>query len=344
MQKKFDLKRMPKIWPFYNIVRILFDDLTEQKEARKIKHSAIMESINRELMVIFYILYAAIVYKCTYPLNFDISTNWGLFTYITTVIVRDLLTVLIFFGGFHYLLYENPIYVHKMRCNKFNKMYPDQAQWSKDRFWTLIGCVVTSFYEIILYLYFKDWLYNSFWKYPLYSMFWLWFIGSIRAIHFYFSHRMIHPWKRKIFGFDIGVWLYQNIHKFHHQSVNIGPWSGLSMHPMEHILYFSSIPIPIIFGVQQHFVHILCHKFSSLLVPIISHDGYDDPGAGSLFHYLHHVRFECNYGTTHWLFNFDKVFGTYNNGIKFRMQKAARIASIAMLWKKQPESSTQKGK
>ena len=45
-------------------------------------------------------------------------------------------------------------------------------------------------------------------------------------------HRLIH-WPP----------LYHAVHKLHHHNVNPGPWSGLAMHPVEHLLYFSGIII-----------------------------------------------------------------------------------------------------
>ena len=32
-------------------------------------------------------------------------------------------------------------------------------------------------------------------------------------------------------------------HKLHHRNTNPGPWSGLSMHPIEHVIYFSTIAL-----------------------------------------------------------------------------------------------------
>ena len=40
--------------------------------------------------------------------------------------------------------------------------------------------------------------------------------------HFYWFHRMLHL-----------PWLYKNVHKYHHESYNPDPFSGLSMHPIE---------------------------------------------------------------------------------------------------------------
>lgn len=53
-------------------------------------------------------------------------------------------------------------------------------------------------------------------------------IGAAAEFHFYCIHRLIH----------VPV-LYKHIHSVHHNSVNPSPWSSLSMHPIEHLLYWS---------------------------------------------------------------------------------------------------------
>jgi hypothetical protein len=45
------------------------------------------------------------------------------------------------------------------------------------------------------------------------------------AFNFYWIHRLLHV-----------PFLYKRVHALHHRNVNIGPWSGLSMHPVEHVL------------------------------------------------------------------------------------------------------------
>lgn len=49
--------------------------------------------------------------------------------------------------------------------------------------------------------------------------------------HFYWTHRCLHA----------VPWLYRHVHKFHHESFNPDPWSGLSFHPIESAIYFSSL-------------------------------------------------------------------------------------------------------
>ena len=79
------------------------------------------------------------------------------------------------------------------------------------------------------------------------------------------------------------------------------------MHPVEHLLYYSCTLLN--FVTVLHPTHFLFNKFHADLSPIAGHDGHDKPAGGSLFHYLHHAHFECNYGTP--MVPLDVWFGTY---------------------------------
>merc|ERR1719229_466667 len=81
------------------------------------------------------------------------------------------------------------------------------------------------------YLYFSD--------RPVSFILWMLFIPYWRDFHFYWIHRMMHKWNWTVFGIDGGEMLYKYAHSLHHKSYNTGPWSGLSMHPIEHLLYYS---------------------------------------------------------------------------------------------------------
>ena len=68
--------------------------------------------------------------------------------------------------------------------------------------------------------------------------FWGWFVlmlliaPIIHMLHFYVGHRLLHVKA-----------LYKHVHSLHHRNVQVGPWSGLSMHPVEHVIYFSTIVV-----------------------------------------------------------------------------------------------------
>ena len=120
-------------------------------------------------------------------------------------------------------------------------------------------------------------------------------------------HRLIH-WPP----------LYRTVHKLHHNNVNPGPWSGISMHPVEHLLYFSGVLIHWI--VPSHPIHAQFQLLHAGLSPAHGHAGFERIligrntaiGTHSYAHYLHHKYFECNYhdGTI----PLDRWFGTFHDG------------------------------
>jgi sterol desaturase/sphingolipid hydroxylase (fatty acid hydroxylase superfamily) len=113
--------------------------------------------------------------------------------------------------------------------------------------------------------------------------------------------------------------MYKLAHHLHHRNVNIGVWSGLSMHPLEHLLYFSGVLVHWV--IASHPIHAMFHLFHLGFSPAAGHSGYDRIGAeggkgvtiGAYMHYLHHQYFECNYGGDG-LPIIDKLMGTFHDG------------------------------
>ena len=136
-------------------------------------------------------------------------------------------------------------------------------------------------------------------------------------LHFYFTHRLIH-WKP----------LYRTVHHVHHRNVNFAPWSGLSMHPVEHLIFFSDVLI--FWLLPGHPILVLFMLLRSGISPANGHGGFhrivktqngeerDAPdyglwGRGSdYFHHLHHRFFTVNFGNSD--FPLDKWFGTRHDG------------------------------
>lgn len=145
---------------------------------------------------------------------------------------------------------------------------------------------------------------NPVWFVVLFILLRLW-----QSFHFYWIHRLIHH-----------PWLFKKIHHVHHRNVNVGPWSGLSMHPVEHFLYFSAVLI--FFIIPAHPIHVIFLLFSLSLGAFISHSGFDKliifdkeaAKAGSFHHQLHHRFFECNYGSEE--IPLDRWFGSFHDGTK----------------------------
>lgn len=122
-----------------------------------------------------------------------------------------------------------------------------------------------------------------------------------RSVHFYFAHRFLH------FGP-----LYQQVHSLHHRNTDVEPFSGLCMHPVEHLYYYACIA-PSLFFMCSPFAF-LWNGVHLLLSPAASHSGYEDHFQSDAFHYLHHRYFECNYAGTDAAF-LDVFFGTYRGAL-----------------------------
>jgi sterol desaturase/sphingolipid hydroxylase (fatty acid hydroxylase superfamily) len=134
------------------------------------------------------------------------------------------------------------------------------------------------------------------------------------AFHFYWVHRLLHV-----------SFMYKRFHALHHRNVNIGPWSGMSMHPVEQFLYSSTVLIH--FLIPSHPVHLIFHLVFQGPGAAMSHTGYEDLlikdkrrlALGTFYHTLHHRFFECNYGNQE--LPMDRWFGTFHDGTEERMHE-----------------------
>ena len=112
--------------------------------------------------------------------------------------------------------------------------------------------------------------------------------------------------------------IYKIAHQLHHRNINTGPWSGISMHPIEHIFYFSII-ILWAFVPTDPFVVVLTGIWFGV-GPAQSHAGFNKLVLfktktlefADHFHHLHHKHFELNYGNIY--APIDPIFKTFHNG------------------------------
>ena len=158
----------------------------------------------------------------------------------------------------------------------------------------------------------------------------VWFVAIFflipiwESFYFYWIHRLLHT-----------RWLYR-FHALHHRNTDIGPWSGLSMHPVEHLLYFGSVLVH--FVIASHPVHVIFHLMFYGLYAITTHTGFEGVflrnrkrlHLGNFHHQIHHRYFECNYGTLD--VPWDMVFGSWHDGTDAGKEKMkARLKARASL-------------
>ncbi|CAB9531851.1 sterol desaturase [Seminavis robusta] len=163
--------------------------------------------------------------------------------------------------------------------------------------------------------------YNNFMDHPGKTILMFMAYPFWRDIHFFLYHYPMH-----IEPF------YKWIHAHHHRSWNTGPWSGLSMTPMESSITFTGPSIPCLITAA----HPLLFFYANMLAfvnPVYGHHGHEE-FAGSYFHYLHHSRVTCNYGMT--FTPVDLLTGTWCSGTN-------EDAYLAKVEKGRPEGWTPNG-
>ena len=235
--------------------------------------------------------------------------------WIAEIYLRNFVLLILVAGGLHLRLYIAKGQGTKFKYSdkwlaKRNSKFLSSNQTRDNIFWTLAsGCTIWTAYEAVtLWAYanklipYVDWRTN-----PVYCTVLMAAIVFLRLIHFYWAHRFTH-WKP----------LYKAAHFLHHKNVNIGPWSGLSMHPIEHLLYFSGVLLHWI--IPSHPLHAIFHLMHAGLSPALGHAGFHklvaigERGlmADNYFHYLHHRYFTVNFG--HEAVPLDKWFGSFHDG------------------------------
>ena len=236
--------------------------------------------------------------------------------WIAYIVIRNLIMVLVIVGAWHLRLYvqkaQGTDFKHTIKWparDNPNFLFKDQVL--ENLFYTVASAVpIWSAYEVVtLWAYANNYLpYVSWAEHPIYCVVLMCLIPLIRDLHFYTIHRISH-WGP----------LYKYVHSVHHNNVDVNPFSGLSMHPVEHLLYWSGVLIHWI--VPSHPIHALFHMQHAAFTPAQSHSGFTtvvmhegvEVKTHDFFHYLHHKYFECNYGGDG-VFPLDRWFGTFNDG------------------------------
>jgi len=245
------------------------------------------------------------------------AERWATFglDWIGLVCLFNLGLVAVIGGGLHLYFYTFSRQGMERKLNpaplaRDNPRFFTGSQTHDNVFWSCVsGVTVMSLFQVSLmwayargFVPWLEWASSPIWFIVLFPLLRIW-----ASLHFYFTHRLLH-WKP----------LYRLVHAVHHRNVNTGPWSGLSMHPVEHMVYFSTVFIH--FLVASHPIHMMYLLYHTAGGALTDHTGYDSLliknkrvlALSSLFHQLHHRYFDCNYG------NFDvpcdRWFGSYHDG------------------------------
>lgn len=200
---------------------------------------------------------------------------------------------------------------------KFNNRWPKNTdtflfgnQLVDNVFWSLAGGVTvwTAYLVLTLWMMSNGWIpYLDMHAHPIYFAVVGLCTPLFRDLHFYCIHRLIHIEP-----------LYKWFHSIHHKNANPIPWSGLAMHPVEHIIFFSSVLIHWV--TPSNPLLVISHLLQSGASPAQDHSGFGKVSingkvymdAASYVHYLHHRYFEVNYGDGG--IPLDRIFGTWHDG------------------------------
>lgn len=276
--------------------------------------------------IVLFLGMAFLVFHFLVPGNAEMQTlspGW-----VGGTFLRNYLFMIAVAGGLH-------LYFFTYRRQGKRLKYDPREEMEKSRkfsfgdqvwdnvFWSLVsGTTIWSIYEVLYFWGVANGVIPTLplKEHPLIFVAWLLFLPVLTSSHFYFIHRLLH-WKP----------LYRAVHRLHHRNIHIGPWAGMSMHPVEHVLYISSVLIH--FVIPTHPVIVLLHLYSRCLGPAFSHAGFEKlllgktgaVDAADFHHQLHHKYFECNYGTVEapW----DKWFGTDHDGSDEATARARKRSS-----------------
>lgn len=259
------------------------------------------------------VLLAVLCWALFYP-SLEQARSFA-FGWIAQVWIVNLVLMIAIAGGLHWYFYRRKgqgiaLKFDRRAPAKGNSLWKFSDQVHDNMFWSLTSgvAVLTLFQVFVMWM-----MANGYAPVITLPSNPVWFIAALvllpvwSAFHFYWIHRLLHV-----------PFLYKHVHSLHHRNVNVGPWSGLSMHPVEHVLYISSLLIHCV--VASHPIHVFFHVIYLGPGAAMTHTGYEDLlikdkrrlALGTFYHQLHHRYYECNYGNQE--MPWDRWFGTFHDG------------------------------
>ena len=240
------------------------------------------------------------------------TLSWG---WIGQVWVINLVMLVLVAGGLHWYFYIRKAQGKTLKFDhrdqaRGNRLWSFSDQVRDNMFWSLgSGVAQLTAYQVLVLWAMANGMAPviSFSSNPVWFGLALILLPIWSAFHFYWVHRLLHI-----------PFLYTKVHALHHRNVNIGPWSGLSMHPVEHLLYHSTLLIHFIVPLSP--VHLVFSAIYNGPGAAMTHTGYEDLlvkdkrrlALGTFYHQLHHRYYECNYGNQE--MPWDRWFGTFHDG------------------------------
>lgn len=251
--------------------------------------------------------------------------------WIAQIYLRNLALMIIVAGGLHLYFYTWRRQGDERRYDvrpfpTGNRVFTFRSQVRDNMFWSCAsGVTIWSAYEVLMM-----WAMANGYAPTLvlpddlpWLILFILLLPAWETFYFFLIHRLIH-WPP----------LYRSVHSLHHRNTNVGPWSGMSMHPVEHLIYFGTVLIHFIVPASP--LLIIFHLQYYSLTAATTHTGYEGITVGgklilplgTYHHQLHHRYFECNYGgleipLDQWSGNFhDGTPESHQRFLERRRQKA----------------------
>jgi len=256
-----------------------------------------LENTIRQIVTLKYFFYSpnlvwlilAFVIYAVAPYDIPAARTWS-WSWILPRLFLNLAVAFAYYGFFYFGLYISNWSSRKFAPEKFptaGNMAHNLYYWSLGVLqWTLLEALMLRLWAIgkVPYATAGE-LFSSPALLSL-NVFWVMVMPLWRDLHFYIAHRFIHI--RAI---------YKYVHSLHHRNADPEPFSGLTMHPVEHLYYFSNAFVPALYlsGLSP-FVFYWCF-FHLAIAPAAGHSGWEDHFQSDQYHYCHHAKFECNYGS-----------------------------------------------
>lgn len=238
-----------------------------------------------------------------------LSPGW-----VSLVFLRNFAILCLVAGSLH-------LWFHKYAVQGDDKKYDPRPFPRKGRMFTMgdqvldnmiwslgSGVTVWSGFEVLLWWGLSNGVVpaTTFAETPIWFIAFFFLIPVWESFYFYWIHRLLH------------TNLFYRFHALHHRNTDVGPWSGLSMHPVEHLLYFGTVIIHLV--LPTHPLHVVFHLFFYAILAVTSHTGFEGlwfknrkrVHLGMFHHQLHHRYFEVNYGNLD--VPWDKLFGSFHDG------------------------------
>lgn len=243
--------------------------------------------------------------KILVSLQLDELLNYSIWDYSINVILTALFAIPLFVV--FYVVYKDKF---KNRRIQFNRRTPLRVKREIRN--SVISLFVFTCVDTVIYLaqlkgYTK--IYTDVNQYGwLYLAFSVVFIILFHDTYLYFIHRAMHL-----------PFLYNRVHKVHHESIDPSPFAAFSFHPFEAVME-ASVYVCLAFLLPVHLIALTVWQVVQISMAVIAHMGYEiypknfnkhwlfKYKTPATHHNMHHAKFNGNYGLyfTWW----DKFFGT----------------------------------